>query len=68
MVSEAKEGWEGGEVLFAGGTDWAKVAFHLDMDANALAIETPQVVTHGCALCRLLGAEAARNKVIKKSL
>lgn len=27
MASEAKEGWQGGEVLFAGGTDWAKVLF-----------------------------------------
>ncbi|KAL3142373.1 hypothetical protein ABBQ38_002709 [Trebouxia sp. C0009 RCD-2024] len=26
MASEAKAGWAGGEVLFAGGTDWSKIA------------------------------------------
>lgn len=33
QVVMAKEGWEGGEVLFAGGTDWAKVLVHADTEA-----------------------------------
>ena len=38
MASEAKEGWEGGEVLFAGGTDWAKVLSFSAVMHNAFAV------------------------------
>ena len=68
MASEAKEEREGGEVLFAGGTDWAKVLFISTSWMQTHFQLTFRRLSRMVALCRLLGAEAARNKVIKKSL
>ena len=67
MASEANEGWEGGEVLFAGGTDWAKVLFISTWMQTHFQLKLRRH-SRMAAFCRLLGAEAARNKVIKKSL
>lgn len=48
----AKEGWEGGEVLFAGGTDWAKVLVHVDTKEacthNAPCADTHAVLYADC--------------------
>lgn len=67
MASEAeKEEWTGGEVLFAGGTDWAKV--HMPAYYDAFVDVDAKIQLHSMLLtCRRLHeAEAARNRLIKR--
>lgn len=69
MTSDAKqEDWTGGEVLFAGGTDWAKVYVRITPlhKSDRRCIAKGRLHAIACALRRLPEEAAARSRLIKR--